>query len=685
MLLSSTNLTLRAGARRAARRTAHNARRQAQGDDSTDATVSDIDVDSLPDAGDDIDSAEVDSSSSGGSNGDEMNETHETDELEMPTVVEYAIPEENDEDEEEHVAEPAIDNTLVRLIVQPGQYAPREETCLYPLPSGNEYWEWKPLIDGTRASNAPQIQTMTDFTLSYRNAVKIVWAGILFLFGMCSVHAWHIWQRNHRSLFANHTQNNNVPVVRIGMAFYLNGKLVAIDGTSPFWMLSDLGNAWSPAVGNHTIQVKGYRRRNGKGRLMLQTSLRLAVIDSSAQAPVRAPVLAPAMVPVIAPLVAPMATPVSAPARDPLVTPAATPVIPPVVAPATAPAFLPPPAPAFLPPPAPAFLPPPAPVVFPPPAPAFLPPPAPAFIPAPAVAPAAGGPGTVPTKVPAKEPTKVPTKAPSKMPTKVPTKRPTTIPTKVPTKRSTTIPTKVPTKAPTKVPTKAPTKAPTRAPVVPCGNSSTFVVSYINSVTLSNKTLSMSGNRSLDRALQNLVSSNVNVDVQLSTCNQADKDRLCRRFAFLALLFSTGKGNQIGWYYQANECEWYGMQCKDDKVDLIYLFSSNLVGTLPDDIGLWTDLSDFSLYNNNLAGTLPSSIGAWSKLTYFSVSTNKMTGTVPKEVAKWASIQTASFHTNMFIGTMPVIGINFCPKNGTGTRLQADCAEIKCDCCNLLC
>jgi hypothetical protein len=205
---------------------------------------------------------------------------------------------------------------------------------------------------------------------------------------------------------------------------------------------------------------------------------------------------------------------------------------------------------------------------------------------------------------------------------------------------------------------------------------------------LSGQTLAANNLTPLNRALQRLVSSNTANGVQLTTCNDADKERLRQRFAYLALVFSMGKGNQVSWFSNADECLWTGVGCNSSKrIISLQLDSRTLGGSLPSDIGLWTNLARFDVYANTIAGSLPSSIGRWSSLNYFSVGDNRMIGTVPVAVSNWTSIETAYFHFNAFNGTMPFVGNNFCPKFVSGDMV-ADCAppaEIICDCCLFCC
>jgi hypothetical protein len=213
----------------------------------------------------------------------------------------------------------------------------------------------------------------------------------------------------------------------------------------------------------------------------------------------------------------------------------------------------------------------------------------------------------------------------------------------------------------------------------------------------------------LNKALKQLVDSNANIEVQLSSCIEADKERLRSRFAYLALVFNTGMGNQLSWFQAADECRWTGILCSFDfRFFHLSIKNQGLNGAIPDDVGFlshlvlfdfegnslrgalpssiqrMTSLTDFIVSNNQLGGPLPTAIGAWTRLRAFSVRYNRLTGTVPAVVSKWRLLYAGYFDGNSFSGKMPVIGSNFCPKNGTGVNLWADCLapEIVCDCCN---
>jgi hypothetical protein len=226
-------------------------------------------------------------------------------------------------------------------------------------------------------------------------------------------------------------------------------------------------------------------------------------------------------------------------------------------------------------------------------------------------------------------------------------------------------------------------------------------------MTLSNKALTLNGTSAEDRALQWLV---YNDSISIMPNSEANKTRLRQRFALLTFGFQETFPpivvlTSYGWQVSAvSECDWYsGFQCKNEQVtkiqvrsmrgtippDLSWLTamttftvsSGAIAGTFPSLLGWWANITTFSVVGA-LKGTIPSSIGAWKAVKYFSVASNQLSGTIPSTVAAWTALDRANFESNNLIGTMPTFGAGFCPSNGNGFRLSADCREVSCDCCN---
>jgi hypothetical protein len=111
-----------------------------------------------------------------------------------------------------------------------------------------------------------------------------------------------------------------------------------------------------------------------------------------------------------------------------------------------------------------------------------------------------------------------------------------------------------------------------------------------------------------------------------------------------------------------------------------------LDGTLPTQLGWWANLTTFSISGHRIQGTIPSSIGAWTAISYFGVLGNRLSGT--STLVAWTALANAYFDGNNLSGTMPEFGGGFCPKQGNGKDLWADCgngtgnAKTSCPCCH---
>jgi hypothetical protein len=259
---------------------------------------------------------------------------------------------------------------------------------------------------------------------------------------------------------------------------------------------------------------------------------------------------------------------------------------------------------------------------------------------APTVAPVMAAPVVAPVMVaPVAAPVAAPVTAPAIAPVVT-----VIVPTKLPVAK-----TKAPTERPTKAPTRRPTSSPTAAPT-PCVSD---IVKYINSITLSNHTLSVNGYTPLDFALLQLLVSNGRKGVRLSTCNEAGQKRLRQRYAYFALVFSTGVAGDVDFDFD-DECSWEGLDCNvNGTVTELDLTSHDLAGSIPADVALWTAINYVYLGSNRLNGTLPSSIGAWTALTDFVISENQFQGQLPSSMGAWTRLASLDIYSNKFTGPLP--------------------------------
>jgi hypothetical protein len=280
----------------------------------------------------------------------------------------------------------------------------------------------------------------------------------------------------------------------------------------------------------------------------------------------------------------------------------------------------------------------------------------------------------------------------------------------------------------------------------------TTILNYINSITLSGQTLSGTFTDNDDAAVtaeERAVRWIIDDDVD-TVAN--DQYTLMVRYALATVWFEHQRRQQQStltstttipptfgtadhaktWIVpDVNECNWHGVECDiwNNRVDSLSLFQANVVGRLPYDIGLLTELTTLHLYGNNITGTIPTTFGKLTKLLELDLSVNQLTGTIPSslaaltaltglelnhnrlggtipaELASLTNLVQWDLETNMLTGTLPASftaltaltefwffnnsltgSVPFCNDvDGQLPILVADCNEVSCPCCATVC
>lgn len=104
-----------------------------------------------------------------------------------------------------------------------------------------------------------------------------------------------------------------------------------------------------------------------------------------------------------------------------------------------------------------------------------------------------------------------------------------------------------------------------------------------------------------------------------------------------------------------NECQLEGVTCEDDspsfpRVTQIQWPSKGIMGSIPEDIGLLTDLEFLDFSGNYLHGSLPLGFFGLSSLRQLDLSSNAITGEVPSQIEYLQSLQTLILGDNQFVG-----------------------------------
>ena len=222
------------------------------------------------------------------------------------------------------------------------------------------------------------------------------------------------------------------------------------------------------------------------------------------------------------------------------------------------------------------------------------------------------------------------------------------------------------------------------------------MVAFVNEITLTDQTPIPypSTATSEAAALKWLVDDD---PLQFSPDTGPGRYRLTQRYALATLYYATNGDEwdfNTDWLSDTRECSWFALDCfsqdffgvvgRQDYIAGIHMdqnrLGNNLVGTLPHDFGLLSDLLYLDLEHNFLSGTLPESIGNLRRLQALELQSNQLTGTLPESITNWnrATVRKGfHFENNGFVGSVPD---GICQHLTEQDALTVDC-ELECSCC----
>ena len=136
------------------------------------------------------------------------------------------------------------------------------------------------------------------------------------------------------------------------------------------------------------------------------------------------------------------------------------------------------------------------------------------------------------------------------------------------------------------------------------------------------------------------------------------------REALIALYNATGGDNwerndnwKTGGVFSppGTENTWWGITCDaaNTMVIEIHLESKNLQGTLPPEIGNFTNLEYLDLPGNLLSGFIPAEIGNLTHLQFLRLYSNQLSGSIPPEIGDCISLKVMQIHGNQLTGPIP--------------------------------
>ncbi|XP_059297101.1 BRASSINOSTEROID INSENSITIVE 1-associated receptor kinase 1-like isoform X3 [Lycium ferocissimum] len=106
-----------------------------------------------------------------------------------------------------------------------------------------------------------------------------------------------------------------------------------------------------------------------------------------------------------------------------------------------------------------------------------------------------------------------------------------------------------------------------------------------------------------------------------------------------------------------NPCTWFHVTCNNENsVTRVELYSNNISGRIPNELGNLTELVSLDLYLNNLIGPIPASLGKLQKLRFLRLNNNSLSGGIPMSLTTIGALQVLDLSNNHLTGAVPVNG-----------------------------
>ena len=125
--------------------------------------------------------------------------------------------------------------------------------------------------------------------------------------------------------------------------------------------------------------------------------------------------------------------------------------------------------------------------------------------------------------------------------------------------------------------------------------------------------------------------------------------------ALLASLDILAGSARLNWSAQIPLSQWDGVVIEGNpaRITGLYLYSRELTGQIPDQLGKLTGLETLWLHDNRLSGELPTELGGLSLLEHLSLSRNRFSGGLPASLGNLTRLEFMSLSRNLLTGEIP--------------------------------
>ena len=89
------------------------------------------------------------------------------------------------------------------------------------------------------------------------------------------------------------------------------------------------------------------------------------------------------------------------------------------------------------------------------------------------------------------------------------------------------------------------------------------------------------------------------------------------------------------------------------RITALQLQDKNLIGTIPPQLSLLTNLHELDLSYNKLTGTIPPQLNRLTELRKLHLGYNELTGTIPPHLSRLTNLEDLTLFLNQLTGTIP--------------------------------